>query len=119
MKVLEALFDAWRLFWDDVFGTFRATLDDTDPLDRLRALGADVEQRIRDATTLEAAGVPSDDVAIVAKIWASARLDVQTIHLMRVRGIDIQPVIDWVRRAIDREILLDRLMEALDMQDGE
>lgn len=82
-------------------------------LNRLRALGADIPTRINDAAILEAAGVPSEDVALIAKVWAKARLDAEDIHMLWSRGIDVRPVTEWVARSLDRAETLDRLMSAL------
>lgn len=92
-------------------------LDEVDELGatlaRLRALGADIPTRINDAAILEAAGVPSEDVALIAKVWAKARFDAEDIHVFFERGIDVRPVTEWVARSLDRAETLDRLMSAL------
>ena len=59
-------------------------------LETLTALGADVDARIRDAEMLEMAGVPSDLIPLIARIWASGRITARDAHHLRAEhGITI------------------------------
>lgn len=102
MLNLSPLADVGRLLWYVIRGGQRDAVDEIvthlERLDPLRVLGADIDQRIRDASMLEAAGVPSPDVALIAKIWAQGHLGAQELHQLHERGINVAPAVDWARR---------------------
>ncbi|MBW1639259.1 hypothetical protein G3H63_09270 [Microbacterium resistens] len=102
MLNLTPLADVLRLVWYAVRGGQQDALDEVEShlerLDPLRKLGADIDQRIQDAAMLEAAGVPSEDVPVIAKIWASGALTAEELHQLHERGINVAPAIDWARR---------------------
>lgn len=102
MLKLTPFADVLRLAWyaarggqDDALREIETHLERLDPL---RRLGADIDQRIQDAAMLEAAGVPSEDVPVIAKIWSRGTLTAEDLHQLHARGINVQPAVDWARR---------------------